>query len=122
LEILKSLSDATVDVVSKVSPSVVSVQSGMGGGTGVMWSSDGYIVTCNHVVHRVRSTKVGLGDGTQVDAKVVGRDPYTDVALLKIEGNKFNSVELGNSDEIRIGEFVLALANPFNRQIGRAHV
>ncbi|WXG44678.1 MAG: trypsin-like peptidase domain-containing protein [Promethearchaeati archaeon SRVP18_Atabeyarchaeia-1] len=116
IEILRSLSDATVDVISKVSPSVVSVQSGMGGGTGVVWSSDGYIVTANHVMHRAHSVKVGLGDGGQIDAKVVGRDPYTDVALLKIDGNEFTSVELGDSDEIKVGEFVLALANAFNRQ------
>jgi len=115
-EILKSLSDATVGVVAKASPSVVSIHSGMSGGTGVIWSTDGYIVTCNHVVHRMRSVKVGLGDGRQVDAKVVGRDPYSDIALLKIESNGFTPIEQADSEEIKVGEFVLALANPFNRQ------
>jgi S1-C subfamily serine protease len=116
LEILKSLSDATVDVIARTSPSVVSVQSGMGGGTGVVWSADGYIVTCNHVVHRVRSTKVGFGDGRQVDAKVVGRDPYSDIALLKVDTNGLKPIEPADSDGLSVGEFVLALANPFNRQ------
>jgi S1-C subfamily serine protease len=118
VDILKSISDATVDVISKVSPSVVSIQSGMGGGTGVVWSSDGYIVTANHVVHRVRSVKVGLGDGNQVEANVVGRDPYSDVALLKIEGEALKPIELGDSEKINVGELVIALANPFNRQPG----
>jgi S1-C subfamily serine protease len=115
-EILRSLSDATVDMISKVSPSVVSIHSGMGGGSGVVWSSKGYIVTCNHVVHRVRRMRIGLGDGNQVDAKVVGRDPYTDIALLKIEEDALTPIDLGNSDEIKVGEFVLALANPFSRR------
>jgi S1-C subfamily serine protease len=115
-DILKSISDATVDVISKVSPSVVSIQSGMGGGTGIVWSADGYIVTANHVVHRARNVKVGLGDGNRVDAKVVGRDPYSDVALLKIEGDALKPIELGESEKINVGELVIALANPFNGQ------
>jgi S1-C subfamily serine protease len=116
LEILRSISDATVDVVNRASPSVVSVHSGMGGGTGVLWSADGYIVTASHVVHKSRNTKVGLGDGNMVDAKVVGRDPYSDIALLKIEGESFKAIETGDSERINVGEFVLALANPFNRK------
>lgn len=115
-EVLKSLSEATVDVVARTSPSVVSVHSGMGGGTGIVWSPDGYILTCNHVVHRARSVKVGLRDGSEVDAKVVGRDPYSDIALLKVEGNGFTPIELADSEKTNVGEFVLALANPFNRQ------
>jgi S1-C subfamily serine protease len=88
----------------------------MGGGTGVVWSADGYIVTCNHVVHRVRSIKVGFGDGNQMEAKVVGRDPYSDIALLKVDSGGLKPIELADSDGINVGEFVLALANPFNQQ------
>ncbi len=115
-DILKSVSDATVDVIAKVSPSVVSIRSGMDGGTGVIWSADGYIVTCNHVLHGARNLKIGLGDGNQVDAKVVGRDPYSDIALIKIEGDSFKPIELGDSEKINVGELVIALANPFNGQ------
>jgi S1-C subfamily serine protease len=116
LDILKTFSDATVELIGSVSPSVVSVSLGMGGGTGVVWSSDGYIVTCNHVVGRSRKTKVGLGNGNDFDAKLVGRDPYSDVALLKIEAEGLKHIELGDSEKISVGEFVIALANPFNRQ------
>jgi len=114
IDILKSISDATVDVISRVSPSVVSIRAGMGGGTGIVWSEDGYIVTANHVVHRAHSVKVGLGDGSQVDGKVVGRDPYSDVALLKIEAESLKPVAVGDSENINVGELVIALANPFN--------
>jgi S1-C subfamily serine protease len=114
IEILKSISDATVDVISRVSPSIVSVQAGMGGGTGVIWSDDGYIVTANHVVHRARNLRIGLGDGRQVEGKVVGRNPYSDVALLKIEGDSLKPVKLGDSEKINVGELIIALANPFN--------
>ena len=116
LDILKTFSDATVELAGSISPSVVSVSRGMGGGTGVIWSSDGYVVTCNHVVHGGRKTKVGLGNGNDFDAKLVGRDPYTDIALLKIESEGLKPVEIGDSETLRVGEFVMALANPFNRQ------
>ena len=114
LQILKSLSDATSEVVSKVSPSVVSVMSKMGRGSGVILSSDGYMVTCSHVVGRQGVVKVGLGEDKSFEAKVVGQDPYSDVALLKIDGGSFKPIELGDSEKPKIGEFVLALANPFN--------
>jgi S1-C subfamily serine protease len=115
-DILRSISDATVDIISKVSPSVVSIRSGMGGGSGVVWSSDGYIVTANHVVERSHTVKVGLGDGNQVEAKVVGRDPYSDIALLKIESDTLKPIQLGDLEKINVGELVIALANPFNGQ------
>jgi S1-C subfamily serine protease len=86
----------------------------MGGGTGVIWSQDGYIVTADHVIHRAHNVRVGLGDGSQVEGKVVGRDPYSDVALLKIEVDSLKPVELSDSEKINVGELVIALANPFN--------
>jgi S1-C subfamily serine protease len=116
LEILKSLSNATADVVEKVASSVVSVSCGMARGSGVMWSADGYIVTCSHVLGRRRSIMVGLGDGNTLEAKVVGSDSYADVALLKIEGRALKPAEIGDSENLKAGQFVLALANPFNRK------
>jgi S1-C subfamily serine protease len=116
LEILQSLSDATTEVVQKVAPSVVSVNCGMGRGSGVVWSSDGYIVTCSHVTGRRKTVTVGLGEGKSFEAKVVGHDPYSDVALLKIEGMTLKPADFGDSEILKTGQFVLALANPFNRQ------
>ena len=115
LEILKSLSDATAEVVEKVASSVVSVSCGMARGSGVVWSSDGYIVTCSHVTCRRKTVMIGFGEGKSFEAKVVGHDPYSDVALLKIEGKTLKPADLGDSDILKTGQFVLALANPFDR-------
>jgi len=114
LQILKSLSEATAEVVEKAAPSVVSVNCGMRRGSGVVWSSDGHIVTCNHVIGRHDTARVGLSEGTPIDATVIGRDPYSDVALLKIDEEP-KPIEIGDSENLKIGQFVLALANPFNR-------
>ncbi len=116
-QLLESLSDAIVQVAEKVSASVVRVGSGRRfGGTGVVWSSDGYVVTANHVVGRLSEVEVGLRDGRSIKAKVVGHDQYSDVALLKIEEDKLTPIEAGDSEGVRAGQFVLALANPFGEQ------
>jgi S1-C subfamily serine protease len=116
LQFLETLSNATVDVVKKVSPAVVSVRSGrMHRGTGVVWTQDGYIVTCNHVLGRRSATKVQLEDGRKYDAQVVGRDPYSDIALLKIDEKKLVPIEQGDSDALNVGQFVVSLAKPFDR-------
>jgi S1-C subfamily serine protease len=115
LQILKSLSDATSELVQKLAPSVVNVNSRMTRGTGVVLTEDGYIVTCNHVLGRSAEVRVGQGEKS-FEAKLVGSDPYSDVALLKAEGGHFKPAEFGDSDRVNTGQFVLALANPFNRQ------
>jgi S1-C subfamily serine protease len=84
-------------------------------GTGVVFSSEGYIVTCNHVLGRSASIRIGSGEKI-LEAKTVGVDPYSDIALLKAEQANFRPIELGDSETVSTGQFVLALANPFNRQ------
>ena len=116
LEVLQSVSDAITEMVSRATPSVVTVSNGMGRGSGVVWSSDGYVVTCSHVVGRRGKVTVGLADGKKYEARVVGQDPYSDVALLKVEGSGFEPIGLGDSEKTRVGEFVLAVANAFYRQ------
>ena len=86
------------------------------GGSGVLITSDGYIVTNNHVVENASKVKVKLYDGRSFDAKVVGTDPTTDVALLKIEGKEFPFLKFGSSDDLRLGEWVLAIGSPFDLQ------
>jgi S1-C subfamily serine protease len=115
LQILKTLSDATAELVEKTAPSIVTVNCGMARGSGIIWDSDGHIVTCNHVICGHHKVRVGLEKGKVVDAEVIGLDPYSDVALLKIEGNGFKPLELGNSEDVSVGQFVIALANPYNR-------
>jgi len=115
LQVLKSLSDATSELVRNLAPSIVSVNSRMTRGTGVVISPEGHIVTCNHVLGRSAEIRVGQGERL-FQAKPIGFDPYSDIALLKAEEGRFRPIELGDSDKLSTGQFVLALANPFNRQ------
>ena len=85
-----------------------------GSGSGVIVSSQGYIVTNNHVIENANEIEVILNDNSKYTAKLIGSDPSTDIAVLKIEGDNFQPISLGNSDDLRIGEWVLAVGNPFN--------
>jgi S1-C subfamily serine protease len=113
--VLKSLSDATSALVQKTAQSVVSVNSRMSRGTGIILNKEGYIVTCNHVLQGCSTVKIGQGEKTY-NARVVASDPYNDIALLKAEDGAFQPAELGDSDKLNVGQFVIAIANPFNRQ------
>jgi serine protease Do len=84
-----------------------------GSGSGVIISEDGYIVTNNHVVDDADKIDVILPDKRSFVAKIIGRDANTDLALIKIEGSGFPIVKLGNSDNVRVGEWVLAVGYPF---------
>lgn len=85
-----------------------------GAGSGVIISSDGYIVTNNHVIDNSKEIEVVLNDKRSFTAKVVGSDPNTDIALLKIEEKDLPFIIFGNSDSLKVGEWVLAVGNPFN--------
>lgn len=84
------------------------------GGSGVIISADGYIVTNNHVVDGATKLKVKLNDGRTFDAKLVGKDSATDIALLKIEAKELPTLAFGSSDALRLGEWVLAIGSPFD--------
>ena len=86
------------------------------GGSGVIISEDGYIVTNNHVIDNAKSLRVKLYDGRVFDAKVIGSDPATDVALIKIEASALPTLPFGSSDELRLGEWVLAIGYPMDLQ------
>src|SRR5208282_3495768 len=122
-------------IVKKVAPSVVRVSVTMktsdnpmsnsdnpgqqhgpmehGLGSGVIVSPDGYILTNNHVVNNAGEIQVVLNDGRQFTAKVIGTDPQTDVALIKINADNLPSLTLADSDKVEIGDVVLAIGNPF---------
>ncbi len=89
-------------------------QQVMGFGSGVIISDDGYIVTNNHVIDNSNQISVALNDKREFDAKLIGTDPSTDIALLKIEAEDLKFVQWGNSDDVQVGEWVLAVGNPFN--------
>jgi Do/DeqQ family serine protease len=85
-----------------------------GSGSGVIISEDGYIVTNNHVIDRSKEIEVTLNDKRTYKAKLIGADPNTDIALIKIEAENLPVVLFGNSDSLKVGEWVLAVGNPFN--------
>ncbi len=85
-----------------------------GTGSGVIYSSDGYIVTNNHVVEFADELEVTLYDNRKFKAEVVGRDEKTDLAVIKIEGSNLPTLQFADSDNAKIGEWVLAVGNPFN--------
>ncbi len=85
-----------------------------GFGSGVILSEDGFIVTNNHVIENAQNIKVILNNKTEYTAKLIGADPSTDLALLKVEDENLPYLTYGNSDELKLGEWVLAVGNPFN--------
>lgn len=85
-----------------------------GFGSGVIVTEDGYIVTNNHVIEDADEVDVTLNDKRTFSAEIVGRDPSTDIAVLKIKASNLPYIKFGNSDAIRLGEWVLAVGNPFN--------
>ena len=89
-------------------------QTIIGGGSGVIISADGYIITNNHVVQDAKEIMVTLNDNREFKAELIGNDPSTDLAIIKIDANDLPYLEFGNSDKVEIGEWVLAVGNPFN--------
>ena len=88
-----------------------------GSGSGVIIRPDGYIVTNNHVVSGATSINVTLNDNSQYEATVVGTDPATDVAIIKIDAQNLPAIPLGDSDQLRLGEWVLAIGSPLGAQL-----
>jgi serine protease Do len=138
---LAEVSRAFVDIARTVTPAVVSVSTRgtpprarlpqrfeellpthpdldtpfdvpLGRGSGFIVSEDGYIITNNHVVANAERIEVELIDGREFVAQLVGRDPTTDIAVLKIDGRDFPAAEIGDSETTAVGEFVLAIGNP----------
>lgn len=117
------------DLAEKLTPSVVNISSfsqsetenGEGNtplseslGSGFIIDENGYIITNNHVVDKAESISITLSDNTKTEARVIGKDPKTDLALIKIETKRpLNAVKFGDSDKIRVGDWVLAIGNPF---------
>lgn len=114
------------DIVEKCKDSVVEITTGsvssgnsifgqyvsQGAGSGVIISEDGYIVTNNHVVNNATSLKVTTTDGTEFDAKIIGTDSQTDLAIIKIDAQKLQAATLGDSDTLQVGDPAIAIGNP----------
>ena len=108
-----------VNTSNKVTPSVVNINALRGSyrastGSGVIISSDGYIITNYHVVEDAGNYQVTLNNKQNLKARLIGTDPTTDLALLKVNARNLKGIEFGNSDIVQTGEWVLAVGNPFN--------
>lgn len=137
--VAKAMGNAVADVVERVMPAVVVVRTEAtryrlaqdwyfgrlyriperlaGMGSGVIISKDGYVLTNRHVIDGAQQIEVVLNDGAKVQARLVGEDPQTDLAVLKLdpeEPREFAHLEAGNSDALRVGEFVMAIGSPFS--------
>ncbi len=111
--VLTELSAALATAVSQADSGIVRVEGRRRfGATGIVWHADGLILTANHVVSRDESLKVGLPNGEQVSANLVGRDPSTDLALLKVDTNGLTPLTESNKQELGVGNLVLALGRP----------
>src|ERR1700676_3818230 len=111
-EALDAYSHAVTSVVDKVGPAVTGVSVGNGGGSGVLFAPDGYLLTNSHVIHGARRARVSLPDGSTHPADVVGEDPATDLAVLHVDGPRLPAAEMGHSSALRVGQLVVAIGNP----------
>jgi S1-C subfamily serine protease len=110
--LLDAYSQAVIQVVERVSPSVVNVRRGRSGGSGVIVAPDGYALTNAHVVDGAREVAVTLDSGAELTAAVVGTDSATDLAVIRILGSGLPAAELADTDSLRVGQLVIAIGDP----------
>lgn len=125
-ELLDAYSRAVIDVVETVGPSVVSISVGerraeaefeqTGAGSGFVITPDGYIITNSHVVSPAREIRSAFIDGQKLAATIIGRDPSTDLAVLRVDGANLPYASVGDSSSLRVGQLVIAMGNPFGFQ------
>lgn len=106
------------DVYRRVNPAVVNIQLTQGEGSGFVYDASGYIVTNNHVVEQGGPIRVAFADGTEMDAQLVGRDPDSDLAVIKVDAapGQLTAVSLADSSALQVGQMVIAIGNPFGLQ------
>jgi S1-C subfamily serine protease len=132
-QLLDAYSQAVINVVEKVSPAVVNIdvqrwvksrnfyqqgseQEAGGNGSGFIFTQDGYILTNSHVVHNASKIEVTLSDGRSYQAEIIGDDPDTDVAVIRIYAPNLVSAKLGNSQSLKVGQLAIAIGHPYGFQ------
>jgi S1-C subfamily serine protease len=119
-QLLDAYSNAVIAATGRISPSVVNIEvrnkTGRGGGSGFIFTTSGYIITNSHVAHEASQIEVTLADGRKFPADLVGDDPHTDTAVIRIQENHLPAAPLGNSQSIQPGQLVVAIGNPYGFQ------
>jgi len=111
-EALDAYSRAVIAVAERLSPSVANVRLRRGGGSAVVITPDGFMLTSAHVVSRTRGGRASFVDGQELEFEVVGSDPLSDLAVLRAEGRELVPAELGDAEGLRVGQLVVAIGNP----------
>jgi S1-C subfamily serine protease len=120
-DLLDAYSQAVIGVVDSVAPAVIGLTTDQGGsrtgaGSGFLVSSDGHALTNSHVVRADGLLSAVTDDGDRLDTKILGDDPATDLALIRLAARDLPFAELGNSDALRVGQLVIAMGSPFGLQ------
>jgi S1-C subfamily serine protease len=115
-DVLDAFSKAVVGVADKLRPAVVNLRVGRGmrggSGSGVLFTPDGFLLTNHHVVQGHEKVRVRLSDGTELGGKVIGNDPWTDLAVVQAEGEQFPFAQFGDSAKIKVGQLAVAIGSP----------
>jgi S1-C subfamily serine protease len=124
--LLDAYSNAVINVVDKIGAAVVSINAGWkvqehgpqqgGSGSGVIFASDGYILTNSHVVHNAHKLSVVLNSGETYEAELIGDDPATDLAVIRVHASKLPYAQIGDSQSLRVGQLAIAIGNPLGFQ------
>ena len=126
IELLDAYSNAVVGVAEAAGPAVVNIESlhkgsksereRGGTGSGFVFTPDGFVITNSHVVHGAAHLQVTLAEGRSMPAELVGEDPHSDVAVIRVPATGLPSIPLGNSGNVRVGQLAVAIGNPFGFQ------
>ena len=114
--LLDAYSEAVVRTVESASPAVVKIDAGRGGGSGFVFTPDGLLLTNSHVVGQAAHVTVTLADGRSLRGDVVGDDPHTDLAVVRVDGSSLPTLPFGDSRAVRVGQIAIAIGNPFSFQ------